>query len=96
MVAERTDDLAPESQAWIDDLAEAGGLALTVDGPDEACVGGTSARIVVVDGAETIVDLVIGQCDGSARAATDAVDQWIEVTEDRDTYETRPLRTFSF
>jgi|MEHZ01.2.fsa_nt_MEHZ010578105.1_2 hypothetical protein len=52
--------------------------ALTVDGPDEACVGGTSARIVVVDGAETIVDLVIGQCGGSARAATDAVDQWIE------------------
>jgi hypothetical protein len=45
---------------------------------DEACVGGTSARIVVVDGAETIVDLVIGQCGGSARAATDAVDQWIE------------------
>jgi len=25
-----------------------------------------------------------------------AVDQWIEVTEDRDTYETRPLRKFSF
>lgn len=52
--------------------------ALTVDGPVEACVGGTSVRVVVVDGAETLVDLVIDQCGGSAREATDAVDQWIE------------------
>ena len=72
-----TEPLPPE--VW-DELTSTAGdvLDLPVDEDVEPCAGGTTRRLMIEDGGETLVDVGFGACGGSNEEAEAALDRWIQ------------------
>lgn len=70
--------ITTDPEVWRDLGATLGQVTdLAPDASAEGCTGGTVTTLTVVEGSDSLVDVVLDECGGANEAAADRVDQWI-------------------